>query len=75
MAFKLNNLPKRTEKPRSNRISLVLDKGLSVRKAEVIPLETLRLGLRSVTLFGFYSIDDDVEDLYSNQKSASQKQN
>ncbi len=34
MAFKLNHLPKRTEKPREKGITLVLDKGLSVRQAE-----------------------------------------
>ncbi len=34
MAFKLNNLPNRTEKPRSKGLTLVLDKGLSVRQAE-----------------------------------------
>ncbi len=34
MAFKLNHLPKRTIKPREKGITLVLDKGLSVRQAE-----------------------------------------
>src|SRR5699024_880245 len=34
MAFKLNNLPNRTEKPREKGITLALDKGLSVRQAE-----------------------------------------
>jgi phosphosulfolactate synthase len=34
MPFKLNNLPDRTEKPRAKGITLVLDKGLSVRQAE-----------------------------------------
>ena len=34
MAFKLNHLPKRTSKPREKGITLVLDKGLSVRQAE-----------------------------------------
>src|SRR5699024_5560953 len=34
MAFKLNNLPNRTEKPREKGITLVLDKGLSVRQVE-----------------------------------------
>lgn len=36
MAFKLNHLPKRTEKPREKGMTLVLDKGLSVRQAEDI---------------------------------------
>lgn len=34
MAFELNHLPKRTSKPRDRGITLVLDKGLSVRQAE-----------------------------------------
>lgn len=34
MAFKLNHLPKRTEKPREKGITLVLDKGLNVRQVE-----------------------------------------
>lgn len=34
MAFKLNHLPERTEKPRQRGITLVLDKGFSVRQAE-----------------------------------------
>jgi len=34
MPFSLNNLPDRTEKPRSNGITLALDKGFSVRQAE-----------------------------------------
>jgi phosphosulfolactate synthase len=34
MAFKLNHLPKRTEKPREKGLTLVLDKGLSVRQVE-----------------------------------------
>ncbi len=34
MAFKLNHLPDRTEKPRHKGITLVLDKGFSVRQAE-----------------------------------------
>lgn len=34
MAFSLNNLPKRTEKPRQNGLTLALDKGFSVRQAE-----------------------------------------
>lgn len=34
MAFKLNHLPARTEKPRNEGMTLVLDKGLSVRQVE-----------------------------------------
>lgn len=34
MAFKLNHLPSRTEKPREKGMTLILDKGLSVRQAE-----------------------------------------
>ncbi|MEQ9265505.1 MAG: phosphosulfolactate synthase [Balneolaceae bacterium] len=34
MSFSLNNLPNRSEKPRANGITLVLDKGYSVRQAE-----------------------------------------
>lgn len=34
MAFRLNHLPQRTTKPRDNGITLVLDKGFSVRQAE-----------------------------------------
>lgn len=34
MPFHLNNLPKRTDKPRNNGITLVLDKGYSIRQAE-----------------------------------------
>jgi phosphosulfolactate synthase len=34
MPFQLNNLPKRTDKPRSNGLTLVLDKGYSIRQAE-----------------------------------------
>lgn len=34
MAFTLNHLPKRTEKPREKGMTLILDKGLSVRQAE-----------------------------------------
>ncbi len=34
MAFSLNHLPKRTEKPRKKGLTLVLDKGYSVRQAE-----------------------------------------
>lgn len=34
MAFRLNHLPQRTKKPRDKGITLVLDKGFSVRQAE-----------------------------------------
>ena len=34
MPFSLNNLPNRTQKPRTNGITLVLDKGYSVRQTE-----------------------------------------
>ena len=34
MAFKLNHLPDRTEKPREKGMTLILDKGLSVRQVE-----------------------------------------
>lgn len=34
MSFSLNNLPNRSPKPRANGITLVLDKGYSVRQAE-----------------------------------------
>ncbi|MDZ4840292.1 MAG: phosphosulfolactate synthase [Bacteroidota bacterium] len=34
MNFTLNNLPERTLKPRSNGITMVMDKGLSLREAE-----------------------------------------
>ena len=38
----------------------------NIQPAEVISVETLRLGLRSDTLFDFYSIDDEeIRDLYS----------
>lgn len=36
MKFGLSNLPKRSDKPRNNGITLVLDKGLSVRQVEDI---------------------------------------
>lgn len=39
MAFKLNHLPARTEKPRDKGMTLILDKGLSVRQVEDL-LET-----------------------------------
>lgn len=42
----------------------------NIQPAEVISVETLRLGLRSDTLFDFYSIDDkEIRDLYSDNKS------
>ncbi len=47
----------------------------NIAPTEVIPLETLRLGLRSDTLFDFYSIGDDVEDLYPDHESASPERN
>lgn len=34
MSYQLNHLPKRTQKPRDNGITLALDKGYSVRQAE-----------------------------------------
>ena len=34
MNFKLNNIPERTSKPRNNGLTMVMDKGLSVRQAE-----------------------------------------
>lgn len=38
----------------------------NIEPSEVIPLETLRLGLRSDTLFEFYTIDDEqIDDLTS----------
>lgn len=42
----------------------------NIQPSEVISVETLRLGLRSDTLFDFYSIDDnEIRDLYSDNKS------
>lgn len=42
----------------------------NIQPLEVISVETLRLGLRSDTLFDFYSIDDkEIRDLYSDNKS------
>lgn len=42
----------------------------NIQPAEVISVETLRQGLRSDTLFDFYSIDDkEIRDLYSDNKS------
>ena len=34
MNFQLNNVPTRTQKPRNNGLTMVMDKGLSVRQAE-----------------------------------------
>jgi len=42
----------------------------NIAPEEVIPLETLRLGLRSDTLFDFYSIDDEVDELYSQEDNS-----
>jgi phosphosulfolactate synthase len=42
----------------------------NVQPSEVIPAETLRLGLRSDTLFDFYSLDDeDMNQLYADQEN------
>lgn len=42
----------------------------NIEPSEVIPLETLRLGLRSDTLFDFYSIDDEeIKNLYPDNNS------
>lgn len=41
----------------------------NIQPSEIIPVETLRLGLRSDTLFDFYSLDDDdMNQLYSDDK-------
>lgn len=48
----------------------------NIKPSETIPLETLRLGLRSDTLFDFYSIDNnELEKLYSpnSKRDISQK--
>lgn len=47
----------------------------NIQPSEVISLETLRLGLRSDTLFDFYSIDDEhIQELYpENGKSTIRK--
>ena len=43
----------------------------NVQPSEVIPVETLRLGLRSDTLFDFYSLDDDeMNQLYLDQEDS-----
>ena len=42
----------------------------NVQPSEVIPVETLRLGLRGDTLFDFYSLEDeDMNKLYADQES------
>ena len=42
----------------------------NIQPSEVISVETLRQGLRSDTLFDFYSIDDkEIRDLYSDNQS------
>jgi phosphosulfolactate synthase len=39
----------------------------NIQPMEVIPVETLRLGLRGDTLFDFYSIsDEDLNEIYTN---------
>lgn len=44
----------------------------NIQPAEVISVETLRLGLRSDTLFDFYSIDDEqIQDLYPNNGTSN----
>jgi phosphosulfolactate synthase len=47
----------------------------NIHPAEVIPLETLRLGLRGDTLFDFYSIKDDVDELYHEKPTNSDGNN
>ena len=51
MLFGLNNLPKRTEKPRNSGITLVLDKGFSIRETEDF-LET-SAGYTDIVKFGW----------------------
>jgi len=47
----------------------------NINPAEVISVETLRLGLRSDTLFDFYSIDsDEIENLYLSDDDSNQVQ-
>jgi len=47
----------------------------NINPAEVISVETLRLGLRSDTLFDFYNIDDNqIESLYPSNKSTNKSQ-
>lgn len=47
----------------------------NISPPKVIPLETLRLGLRSDTLFDFYSIDDEeIKDLYSQNNAPDTSQ-
>lgn len=46
----------------------------NVQPSEVIPVETLRLGLRSDTLFDFYSLDDEeMGQLYNEQETSQSK--
>lgn len=46
----------------------------NVQPSEVIPVETLRLGLRSDTLFDFYSLDDEeMGQLYNGQETSQSK--
>jgi phosphosulfolactate synthase len=41
----------------------------NIQPSEVIPVETLRLGLRGDTLFDFYSLDDEeMSQLYADQE-------
>ncbi|HLR32889.1 MAG TPA: phosphosulfolactate synthase [Fodinibius sp.] len=47
----------------------------NVQPSEVIPVETLRLGLRGDTLFDFYSLDEeDMDPLYPNQENSKPKE-
>ncbi len=47
----------------------------NIQPAEVIPLETLRLGLRGDTLFDFYSIDDEMDELYKQSETSDSREN
>jgi phosphosulfolactate synthase len=47
----------------------------NIHPSEVIPLETLRLGLRGDTLFDFYSIEDEVDELYHEKHTNSDRNN
>lgn len=47
----------------------------NIQPSEVISVETLRLGLRSDTLFDFYAIDDEqIEDLYPGKNGTNLSQ-
>ena len=47
-------LPSRATKPRSNGLTMVIDGGITLNLfADVVGLETLRLGLRADTLTAF----------------------